>query len=136
MRTQEEIEALRKEVRADDFMGILTYTLNACAKILDTHSAVAAEAEFRQQIYEIIPWAWRQANECKELEVIKGIQRMYVYLWMLEIDIAEQLMQISHYGKPQLKVVCEHFGIEWQGMHDGKISTDGREFTENDLSGF
>lgn len=71
-------------------------------------------------IRDYMPFAWDKANGCRGLSAGRSIMHMQAWLWMLGADEAvAQIEDYSHYGKPQLKAICEAFGIDWKSLDDG-----------------
>jgi len=72
------------------------------------------------QIKSYMPFAWEKANGCRGLSAGRSLCHMSAWLWLLGVDDAvEQLDEYSHYGKPQLRAICEAFGIDWHALDDG-----------------
>jgi hypothetical protein len=135
MRTISEIEAKIKA--ADDLFGTVRGDLMQWlpfdrAKEMDLVSDTAtaekwAEAGFPRplsdeaainEIKGYMPFAWDKANNCRGLSAGRSILHMQAWLWLLGADDA-QLDDYTHYGKPQLKAICEAFGIDWKALDDG-----------------
>jgi hypothetical protein len=75
------------------------------------------------QIRDYMPFAWGKANACRGLSAMRSIYHMQAWLWILGVD-ETQLDNYTHYGKPQLRAVCEAFGIDWQSLDDGRWTNE------------
>lgn len=80
-----------------------------------TDDAVFAE------IKGYMPFAWEKANDCRWLSAGRSMYHMQAWLWLLGVDDAEvaRLEDYTLYGKPQLRAICEAFGIPWQHLDNG-----------------
>lgn len=75
------------------------------------------------QIADYMPFAWGKANGRRGLSAGRSLCHMSAWLWMLGHDeAAESVLEYDHYGKPQLRAICEQFGIDWRALDDGKWS--------------
>lgn len=72
-------------------------------------------------IAEYMPFAWEKANNCRGLSAGRSLNHMQAWLWMLrEEAVAVAIDDYSLYGKPQLRAICERFGIDWRSMDSGR----------------
>lgn len=72
------------------------------------------------EIKSYMPFAWGKANDCRGLSAGRSLLHMEAWLWLLGVgDASEQLDDYTHYGKPQLKAICEAFGVDWKALDDG-----------------
>lgn len=133
-RTQEEIVQRIKEVMEYDFLGIqagdlidyLDYdhakeylredvTREQWEKISEERLTPAAEIE------KYMEFAWNKANSCRGLSAARSLNHMCSWLWLDgEDELAKQILNYSHYGKPELVAICEKYGIEWAKYDNGE----------------
>ncbi len=72
------------------------------------------------QIKDYMPFAWEKANNCRGISAGRSISHMQAWLWLLGADDAvAALDDYSHYGKPQLRAICEALEIDWSSLDDG-----------------
>jgi len=77
------------------------------------------------EIKRYMPFAWEKANDCRGLSAGRSLQHMQTWLWLLDADeAAAGLDNYSHYGKPQLRAICEELGINWAALDDGRWRND------------
>lgn len=77
------------------------------------------------EIKSYMPFAWGKANDCRGLSAGRSLCHMSAWLWLLGVDDSdEQLDDYSHYGKPQLRAICEAFGVDWKALDDGHWRND------------
>lgn len=73
------------------------------------------------EIRDYMPFAWEKANDCRGLSAGRSIDHFKAYLWLLGEDaVVEQIGSYSEYGKPQLRAICEKYGIDWRSLDDGR----------------
>ncbi len=76
-------------------------------------------------IKDYMPFAWDKANNCRGLSAGRSITHMRAWLWLLgEHEAADRIMDYDLYGKPQLRAICEKYGIDWQSLDDGEWRND------------
>ena len=103
-------EFLKDEVTVEEFAKI--------GKPL-TQEAVISELK------EYMPFAWKKANNCRGLSAGRSINHMQNWLWLLgEDEAAKEIEHHQFYGKPQLRAICEKFGIDWKVLDDGEWRND------------
>jgi len=92
-----------------------TWQKNGCPRPLTDASVIAA-------IKDYMPFAWDKANNCRGLSAGRSIHHMQAWLWLLGADdeVIDAIEHYSHYGKPQLRAICEALGIDWQSLDDGQ----------------
>lgn len=79
----------------------------------------------RQLILDYMPFAWEKANNCRGLSALRSMCHMSVWLWMLEEDsVSDKLTNYTHFGKPFLRAICEHFGRDWTAWDNGQWKND------------
>lgn len=137
MRSDAEIIDRIKAVKADDWMGTQSTDLICClpfeaAKpwLKETATPEGWEtssreiASVRDRIHEYMNFAWGKANNCRGISAARSLDHMKSWLWLAgEDDFLRRLGGLedyTHYGKPQLRAVCEHFGWDWRQWDDGK----------------
>lgn len=70
---------------------------------------------------EYMAFAWDKANNCRGLSAGRSINHVQAWLWMLREDkAAEAISEYDLYGKPQLRAVCERYGIDWREYDSGQ----------------
>jgi hypothetical protein len=70
---------------------------------------------------DYMPFAWEKANNNRGISAWRSLAHMQAWLWLLgETEAAARLRDYSHYGKPQLRAICERYGIDWQSLDDGR----------------
>lgn len=77
-------------------------------------------------IREYMSFAWGKANDCRGLSANRSIFHMQAWLWMLGEEQAGDALftEYRFYGKPQLRAICEHFGIDWRALDNGHWTND------------
>lgn len=71
-------------------------------------------------VTEYMSFAWDKANNCRGLSAMRSLEHMKTWLWVMDEDeLLPKLDNYTHYGKPQLRMICEKFGIPWQSLDDG-----------------
>jgi len=79
------------------------------------HDAVLAS------MLDYMEFAWNKANGCRRLSASRSLDHMSAWLWLLGWDAAaDQIRTYSHYGKPQLRAICEAFGWDWREWDNGR----------------
>lgn len=74
----------------------------------------------KELIIDYMPFAWDKANNCRGLSAARSISHMRNWLWLLGNDeLSEKIQDYTHYGKPQLVMICELFGVDWKQYDDG-----------------
>ncbi len=133
-RTQQEIVERIEAVKDADFFGVMSGDLlsyldfeHARAYLVEGATAdqwrEACEADGvktpDQRIRDYMPFAWEKANNCRGLSASRTIDHMRAWLWLDGVEWFDEITRYSHYGKPQLVRICEHYGIDWQSLDDG-----------------
>ncbi len=141
-RTDAEIIARMEAVKANDFFGTISgdlmeylgyeaakpflkegvtleqFTEAGLGKPRDRDSIVG-------QIKQYMGFAWDKANNCRGLSAGRSLNHMQAWLWMLGEDAAaDALDHYTLYGKPQLRAICERYGIDWRALDDGHWRND------------
>ena len=141
MRTDEEILAKMKAVEADDFFGSIREDLieflpfeHAKPFLKDGVTAEQWAPAIKQRdrdtviglIRGYMNFAWDKANNGRGLSANRSLNHMQAWLWMLGEDEAADALFAEYelYGKPQLRAICEHFGIDWRALDDGRWAND------------
>jgi hypothetical protein len=55
---------------------------------------------------------------------------MQAWLWLLGDEYrgaVEELNDYDHYGKPQLRAICERLDIDWRSLDDGRWTNEEME---------
>ncbi len=131
MRTTDEILSRVEEVRETDFFGFETADLLSWlpydkAKPYLKDSARSEDWTYNVPTHDAVlkcivgymPFAWKKANECRGLSAMRSLQHMKAWLWLLGDSLADELDDYTHYGKPQLRAICDKLGINWSSMDD------------------
>jgi len=134
MRTQKEILERIEKRKKDDMFGweILEYV-----DYLDFNNAKpylkkgvtkeswekAKNMEPAEKIKDYMNFAWQKANGCRGISACRSLKHMLAWLWL---DGQEEFLEkwnnledYESYGKPQLKAICELYGIDWKKYDDG-----------------
>ena len=135
-RTPAEILARIEAVSGNDWMGTIRSDLLAFLPfdVAKVHLGPAADpAEWAAYVAEQKPplvqaeeymaFAWDKANNCRGLSAARSLDHMAAWLWLAREDdflAALRLDAYSHYGKPQLRAICERFGWDWRALDDGR----------------
>ena len=130
MRTDAEIVERLKLVEPGDWLGTQTGDLVAflpfeAARSFLANGVTAADWEnlpkrrdpdsIKAAMLEYMPFAWDKANNCRGISAGRSLDHMSVWLWMLgREEAALQIREYTHYGKPQLRAICEEFGWDWR----------------------
>lgn len=70
-------------------------------------------------------FAWGKANGCRGLSAGRSLEHMQAWVWLMGDDDfwSELDASIEHayqyYGKPQLVLICNHYGLDWSQWDDG-----------------
>lgn len=139
MRTSQEIaDRMEWEKRQNEFMNfalddLLAYLtdfelakkyLKAGVTAEEWVQAVGELVDPLQAVREYMPFAWEKANSCRGISASRSMDHMRAWLWLAGEDELlgkiEQLLNHSYYGKPHLRKICEHLGIDWRALDDGK----------------
>jgi hypothetical protein len=133
-RTQAEIVARINEIRESDFFGAQTGDL-VCFLDYEHAKSFINEGTTKEQwdtstsgivsparcIAEYMAFAWDKANNRRGLSAARSVDHMRTWLWLDGKDeLAQQIEEYDHYGKPQLVAVCNEYGIEWKSLDDGE----------------
>lgn len=74
---------------------------------------------------EYMTFAWGKANNCRGLSAMRSLQHIEIWLWMLgEDEAASGLGEYTHYGKPQLRAVCDKYNIDWKALDNGRWTSN------------
>ena len=136
MRTDPEILARIEEVKAWDWLGtefedlVTRLSFDAAKPFLkeDTTSAgwPVSPRDRDSLVAEIkgyMPFAWEKANGCRGISAGRSLSHMRAWLWLAcETEVLRRLgwmMEYSHYGKPHLRAICDHYGWDWRQWDDG-----------------
>ncbi len=143
MRSVPEIIA-KIESHKNDFFGFIASDLIAYLSFSDAKPFLkdeAKEAEWKPESVErddvlakmlgYMPFAWGKANDCRGLSAGRSIEHMRAWLWMIGEDRMSDLIEdYSHYGKPQLRAICNRFGWDWRQWDDGSWVTSESSSSE------
>lgn len=139
-RTAAEILARYEAIQDHDFLGTESSDLVLCLSYDEARPVLSRDvtrktwtagvlprdpADVETRLREYMPFAWDKANGCRGLSAGRSMSHMSAWLWLMGHDeAADAVKEYSHYGKPQLRAICEHFGIDWEALDDGRWSND------------
>jgi len=143
-RTTEEILTRIDQVKDDDFLGTTSADLMAflpfehvkdhlnekyLKKVEDGEETwdpkEATKEQATKEITEYMDFAWGKANDCRGLSADRSINHMKAWLWIAGNDeLLEKMDTYEYYGKPQLRAICEEYGIDWKSYDDGEWRND------------
>jgi hypothetical protein len=130
VRTDQEILDRMKAVEERDFLGFET------ADLIDHLGYEAAkpylkpevtkeqweeiiEAPPAEQIAKYMPFAWEKANNARGLSAARSICHMSAWLWLDGKDeMAEAIRNYGDYGKPQLRLICAVYSLDYRQWDD------------------
>lgn len=132
MRTEQEILARIEEIKERDWLGfergdlISALSFDAAKPFLKPEATAEGWVRLDDPmvaIKEYMAFAWDKANNCRGLSAGRSMTHMLAWLWLAEENEFVSRMDLedySHYGKPQLRAICEHFEIDWRQYDDGR----------------
>lgn len=78
------------------------------------------EEHVKRLMIDYMDFAWGKANNCRGLSAARSMDHYHNWLWLLgEDDFAESILEYEHYGKPQLRRICEYLGLDADKWDDG-----------------
>lgn len=138
MRTANEIlaELDSLEASGSDFFGFIASDLIGCLPYKEARPFLkegVTEAEWKPEptdrdsvvarIQAYMEFAWGKANDRRGLSAARSLDHMRAWLWLAgEDDLHDAMMRYdhTHYGKPALRAICEHFGWDWAQWDDDR----------------
>lgn len=140
MRTNEEIHARIEKVKTTDIFGFgladLVYVLpwdeakrymkdDSDPSIFEENHESRDPAAVKRRMQDYMMFAWDKANNRRGISAWRSLMHMSVWLWLLgEDEVADSFEDYTHYGKPQLRAICEHFGWDWREYDDDRWATE------------
>lgn len=143
MRTPEEIMARMEAIENEDWLGfertdlVIRLPWPAVRPYLNDEAVAkydAGEEKWEpctsdpiQEIRDYMDFAWDKANNCRGISASRSISHLRAWLWLAgEDEFIERLdmENYDHYGKPQLRAICERFEIDWRQYDDGYWRND------------
>lgn len=132
MRTEDEIVERIRELRESDVFGFTISELVAylpferAREFLEKGATGEDWPNFPtdrdsvvKQMRDYMAFAWEKANNRRGISAWRSLAHMQAWLWMIgEESAAEALSDYDHYGKPQLRAICDHFGWDWRDWDD------------------
>lgn len=124
MRTQEEILARIEEVASRDWLGTQRESLIGVLTFANAKQFLKPEVTndqwelnnddaVRKEAIEYMEFAWDKANNCRGISAGRSLDHYTAWLWLLgDDDLWPTLEDYEHYGKPQLRKICEYFGLD------------------------
>jgi hypothetical protein len=77
-----------------------------------------------EAVKDMLERAWELANNCAAGVAFEAMERLRADIWMLGDEdwswAQGAIPNHTHYGKPQLRSVCNRFGVDWSEWDDGK----------------
>ena len=96
-------------------------------------SADAKEEDWKKEtkdplkvMEDYMEFAWGKANVCRGISACRSIEHMLAWLWLAGKDVflakveGEYKSNYQQYGKPILKMICEHFKWDWEKQDSGQ----------------
>jgi hypothetical protein len=133
MRKDEEIIARIKELKSLDFRGhqrsdladyLTAEQLEPLGFKVHNFKTLPRDADsIMEQMKAYMIFAWGKANNCRGLSAGRSLDHYSAWLWMLGMTV--DFSHYTHYGKPQLRAICERFGWDWQSLDNGRWTNDG-----------
>ena len=131
MKTQQEILDRIEEVKDADFFGAIRSDLigflsfDSAKSFLkedvtndDWTPKTADRESILKEMHDYMDFAWSKANDNRGLSAGRSLMHMQAWLWLLGEDQAiNDIDDYTHYGKPQLRAICEHFGWDLSLIH-------------------
>lgn len=144
MKTQEEIAARVAERFQDDLFGFeiseyLIFLEFARAKPYLKDDATAeswqhiplSDEAVLSAMQGYMSFAWEKANTRRGISAWRSLKHYVAWLWLLGEDAFlaehENFDNYTHYGKPQLVAICEHYGWDWTQWDDDRWIVEERE---------
>lgn len=137
-RTDQEILARIDEVKPTDFFGhqlndlIPALSFEAAKPFLKDEYIKEGPEEWDKgraeiainpgdKIRDYLAFAWDKANNCRGLSAARSIEHFMSWTWLDGKDeITQFIEEYNLYGKPQLVVLSELYGFDWQSHDDGE----------------
>lgn len=74
-----------------------------------------------EQMKEYMPFAWSKANDQRGLSAARSLMHYTVWTWMIgDEGRFGNLEQYQHYGKDNLRKICEAYGWDADAWDDGE----------------
>jgi hypothetical protein len=140
-RTQNEILVRIEAIKKDDFLGFQTSELFFALDFehgkpfvrdgvtKEEYEDTRKKAKGHEPVEALklyMPVAWTKANDCRGISANRSIDHIISWLWLAGEDNLlarvedEYDLHYEFYGKPILEMVCEHFGVDWKVLDNGK----------------
>ena len=134
MRTDKEILDRIETLKHRDWLGTQTgdlasrLTFEAARPLLkddatsDGWEVLPRDREsVKAEMLDYMPFAWDKANSRRGISAGRSLDHMSAWLWLLGEDAAvDKIDDYSHYGKPQLRAICEAYDWDWRQWDDGR----------------
>jgi hypothetical protein len=157
MRTQNEILERITELKSEDYFGFQRSDLTDFLKYenaksflkedvtkqeWDKNKKILSKEVVLKEIREYMPFAWNKANNNRGLSADRSINHMLAWTWLMNDGFYDKLKKsylnnYKYYGKPQLVLICEHYGLDWTSLDDDRWTSyeDGDGITANEALG-
>ena len=132
-RTQEEIAARVEDRKPADMLGFewQEYAVYLDAEHIRPYLGDPEQSweptvdDPTERMESYMDFAWDKANNERGISANRSIMHYIAWLWLAgENDLLERVQDAYHnnyhrYGKPILRMICEHFGWDWHRWGDG-----------------
>lgn len=129
MKTQDEIVQRYRERKKADMFGFetgeylaaldrehlerLREFLKPDADLSDWKPAYTSDEALRALAIEYMDFAWEKAKDCRGISAWRSLAHYQAWLWMLgDETLWPTLEDYEHYGKNELRKICEYFGLD------------------------
>lgn len=75
---------------------------------------------------DYMPFAWEKANGCRGISSNRSVMHFIAWTWLAgDAEFCARLIDsfetdYHHYGKPQLELVCRHYGWDFAQWDNGR----------------
>lgn len=150
-RTQDEIVQRARERQKEDLFG---FEISEYVRFLDFDHAKEflkgdvtpddwsqdSQDNVRNLMIEYMDFAWDKANSGRGISAWRSLAHYVAWLWIEGTDeavaLSEELATFDYtdYGKPQLRKICRHLGLNPDDYDDGRRgNTEGAMFASDPL---
>lgn len=85
----------------------------------------ATKKQALKEIKDYMDFAWDKANNCRGLSAGRSLEHMRAWLFIAgDEELSDKIAEHTHYGKPQLRAICEKYDIDWKKYDDGDWRND------------
>ena len=134
MRTQEEILARIRAIKNEDWMGtqrndlINALTFKNAEQFLKDRVTddewepvrTATEKKIKSEAINYMAFAWDKAINCRGISAGRSMDHYTSWLWLLgDNELWRDLGDYTHYGKDNLRKICDYLQIDADQWDDG-----------------